>query len=573
MEKELNASEGIPTLLEAAIRRIERLEENHGLLQMQQTDSGMGDLNRAQEETETATHQHTRPIARSTSTGENRRPFHPPMRRLPVAVTSRTTSHMAAVNQDFRRSFPSLGGSGRRDAIVPKKARRQSCVIVAPKETYTHDFCLLAQKNATKTPSLTELTRLKEAGLGKRRITFDNKKSGHGKVRQVLETIYPKMKCQNGAFEILRGERGGVSVNLVLIPMSQDGYTVPYLKEQVSSNAVLYIRPMQSDLSLSKVTENVDVSIKTTCRTCNSSISLADMKSHLSRCTSTATSSSAYFEDSSDDDCFAESFQLDCMKTSSSSTVTRPESAEASSSIQTTLAEENVWMQTLQSLFPMHKEEHLQCSVKGAKSLEEAADTLLDSYGTTDVREILPSTSSCTATKNRLKELFVARSERFGSKDLQNLLEYDAVKDFAEEQARDWFSSLVADSDDPLQKDDPTYNIAEAILSFTTSWETMPMVNAKPTMRVQFLPDDDSHELPTSSACLKIIRIPTVHSTQVVIDRPPGLSATPKLLVNRSATPKLLVNQSATTKLLVNQSHSTPQIEIHCHRLKTTATN
>eukprot|EP00794_Sanderia_malayensis_P003798 gene3798-4323_t len=32
-------------------------------------------------------------------------------------------------------------------------------------------------------------------------------------------------------------------------------------------------------------------------------------------------------------------------------------------------------------------------------------------------------------------------------------------------------------------------------------------------MRVKFLPDDDSHELPTSSACLKIIRIPTVHST------------------------------------------------------------
>eukprot|EP00794_Sanderia_malayensis_P003797 gene3797-4322_t len=70
----------------------------------------------------------------------------------------------------------------------------------------------------------------------------------------------------------------------------------------------------------------------------------------------------------------------------------------------------------------------------------------------------------------RFKELFIARNERFESKDLQDLLEYDAVKDFAEEQARDWFSSLVADSDDPLQNDDPAYNIAEALLSFTTSW-------------------------------------------------------------------------------------------------------
>ena len=109
--------------------------------------------------------------------------------------------------------------------MPPNKKAKKSIVVVTPKETWIYDFCLLSDEDATKTPLLTMLKALREAGLGKRKITFDNKRSGHGKFRLILETIYLKLKSHNGAFELFRAERGGTCCNL-LIDMSAQSYTI-----------------------------------------------------------------------------------------------------------------------------------------------------------------------------------------------------------------------------------------------------------------------------------------------------------------------------------------------------------
>jgi len=58
-----------------------------------------------------------------------------------------------------------------------------------------------------------------------------------------LEKEYPKLTSHQGAFELLRADRGGPSRPLV--PMKQNGgYSIPYVKDVSSSTAAIYIRPM-----------------------------------------------------------------------------------------------------------------------------------------------------------------------------------------------------------------------------------------------------------------------------------------------------------------------------------------
>ena len=64
------------------------------------------------------------------------------------------------------KAFPSLGGGGQRLPLHnPRPAKRQKVVFIQPKKSWTHDFCLLAETNQSRTPSLTRLSAIKEAGL------------------------------------------------------------------------------------------------------------------------------------------------------------------------------------------------------------------------------------------------------------------------------------------------------------------------------------------------------------------------------------------------------------------------
>eukprot|EP00794_Sanderia_malayensis_P010660 gene10660-11789_t len=190
-------------------------------------------------------HDHAASNTTSTSSGSSRptRPFllmrrgaaasplffHTNRPITPSSAPISLANREEAVTHNFRRAFPSLGCGGSRQSVPPKKKARQARgnrIFIKPKETWTHDFCLLANPKDTRTPSLSTLVTLKEAGLGKKKVTFDDKRCGHGKVRQVLETVFPNLKSQRGAFEMLRADTGGVKCNLKLIEMSPQGYNL-----------------------------------------------------------------------------------------------------------------------------------------------------------------------------------------------------------------------------------------------------------------------------------------------------------------------------------------------------------
>ena len=118
--------------------------------------------------------------------------------------------------------------------------------MIQPKESWTHDFCLLSNPEQDKTPAQESLVALKEVELGRKRVVFPNKSGNFEHMKHMLESEYEKLKSQDGAFELVRAESGGTSRPLKLILMSSDGYSIPYIRDLVGSNTLLYIRPMQA---------------------------------------------------------------------------------------------------------------------------------------------------------------------------------------------------------------------------------------------------------------------------------------------------------------------------------------
>ena len=74
--------------------------------------------------------------------------------------------------------FLSLSGGGNRVPIPTKKGKAKSkgkaVFMIQPKESWTHDFCLLSNTEQDKTPSQGSLVALKEAELGRKRVVFPN---------------------------------------------------------------------------------------------------------------------------------------------------------------------------------------------------------------------------------------------------------------------------------------------------------------------------------------------------------------------------------------------------------------
>ena len=80
--------------------------------------------------------------------------------------------------------------------------------MIQPKESWTHDFCLLSNPEQDKTPSQESLVALKEAKLGRKRVVFPNK-SGNVEHMKRVGDEYEKLKSQDGTFELMRAESGG----------------------------------------------------------------------------------------------------------------------------------------------------------------------------------------------------------------------------------------------------------------------------------------------------------------------------------------------------------------------------
>eukprot|EP00794_Sanderia_malayensis_P013070 gene13070-14415_t len=153
-------------------------------------------------------------------------------------------------------------GSGGRQFPPPKKQQKALNSQSSSKESWSHEFCALANTNESRAPSQQHLNLLHQAGLGKKRLSFP-KNGTHDEVLRVFETGFPKQCSQKRAIDLFKAKKGGKQSNLIAIHMSSTCYTMECIGNNVAAFTIVYIRPVQSNMSLAKVVPEVDSSIHT----------------------------------------------------------------------------------------------------------------------------------------------------------------------------------------------------------------------------------------------------------------------------------------------------------------------
>lgn len=225
----------------------------------------------------------------------------------------------------------------------------QAVIPIVVKDTWTHDFLLLQSPLSGKTPSVSELTSLSLAGLGRKKVVFNNKHGDFGHLRSTLEKEFPKLESRP----------------LIPIPVQRDGYSIPFLKDMISSNAVIYIRPMQSDLDMKPSQHPTQASqINIQCVNCRAEVPIQTMKEHTEVC----QGGSSKTRDESEGD--------DVQLTYASSGVHEQALVDAVPR-NDTVASESGWIERLCGLFPDTPVKKVRNTVHQSVSLEEAADPLL----------------------------------------------------------------------------------------------------------------------------------------------------------------------------------------------------
>ena len=119
--------------------------------------------------------------------------------------------------------------------------------------TWSHTFVCLANSSQDTLPDGEERASLQIAGLGEKKISF----CAFGDAQDIYDELlfqFPKLS-KAGGLELLRvPEGGGKQLDVIAAPDS--GYTVSYLRAVVH-HAKIFIRPMQRNLSLDPVKEEV----------------------------------------------------------------------------------------------------------------------------------------------------------------------------------------------------------------------------------------------------------------------------------------------------------------------------
>ena len=139
-----------------------------------------------------------------------------------------------------------------REKNKPKKKKILTWIL-----TWSHTFICLSSTSQEVIPDGQERAQLQIAGLGEKRITMSAYSDAHDICFELCEN-YPKLSS-GGGFELLRVPEGG-GKTLDVIASHESGYTVSYLKAVVH-HAKIYVRPLQQDLSLDPIEQEVSCQI------------------------------------------------------------------------------------------------------------------------------------------------------------------------------------------------------------------------------------------------------------------------------------------------------------------------
>ena len=143
--------------------------------------------------------------------------------------------------------FKYAPAKGKRAYIPPKEKR--------PKlQTWNHIFIALANSKQEVPPDVNKRANLQLAGLGEKKATLYLGGDSRD-VHDDLITTFPKL-ASAGGFELMRINTIGRKLELIPFPCPENGYTVDYLKAVVHHSKI-YVRPIQHDLTLDEVKEEV----------------------------------------------------------------------------------------------------------------------------------------------------------------------------------------------------------------------------------------------------------------------------------------------------------------------------
>ena len=164
---------------------------------------------------------------------------------------ARNSAANGRVHDNFRSLFSPYGretSSTSSSSVQSLSAgeRRKRNTFFFKRETWTHEFFCLADKDQMVVPSRSLKVQLQETCLGRKKVCL-NGTADATEVKTTLEESYPKLK-EGGGFEILR--RGPSLSELTLIPPPPSGYTVKFLRDSAGfGQAIAFVRPLQCNLN------------------------------------------------------------------------------------------------------------------------------------------------------------------------------------------------------------------------------------------------------------------------------------------------------------------------------------
>ncbi|XP_028407185.1 uncharacterized protein LOC114529572 [Dendronephthya gigantea] len=251
-------------------RAIELLNEATMLLVSSNTDSPTS--------TSTAATPSTMPSTTSPSTTL-------PSSTPPSTTPPSTLQHLRTIFSPYARTRIS-------PASAYQRAQRPKTISYKPyyavKETWTHEFFCLSEKNQTNVPSRSEKIQLQNCGLGRKKLCLPSK-ADHSKLEEKLLEVYPKLS-EAGGFQILRTGSRGHSSSLTVIQPPPTGYSVPFLRDSSGlGQALAYIRPLQRNLSkifnqAEEINLDGDDVLKIECVDCKAKVPVLKWAQHSQEC-------------------------------------------------------------------------------------------------------------------------------------------------------------------------------------------------------------------------------------------------------------------------------------------------